>query len=240
MTRAELLEVVYRFYPRGVPSWDRFFVPPGERVYDDTEEREHQREAARRGFDEYPTWDAMISRLDARYPLTNRALCLLAESYTPAYFAQIEIPGRLLGFHVSLLGPYYGIHRTGLAVEELPALDLTREIEATYPGYEPIPPELGDEVVPDVSMNHRPLGKATIYDCLLSPDWEESSEPWPPEKTPEEGMGDLVAKRAAQAKPHRSTLGKWVGRSPPITGEPRDDSRPDETLDIKRRPPGGQ
>ena len=81
----------------------------------------------------------------------------------PAYSGDIDIPGHKLGFHVSLLGPYYGIHRTGAPGEEPAALDLAREIEATYPGYEPIPPELGDEVVPDVED----LGKTTIYVCLL-------------------------------------------------------------------------
>ena len=42
-----------------------------------------------------------------------------------------------------------------------------REIEATYPGYEPIPPEIGNEVVPDVDV----IGGATIYVCLLSTVW---------------------------------------------------------------------
>ena len=176
MTRSDLLEVVYRFYPRGLSTFG-----PG---YDGTEERYRQREAARRGAAEYATWKAMIRRLGARYPLMDRSVCLLAGWCNAAYSGDIDIPGATLGFHVSLLGPYYGIRRTGAPGEEPAALELAREIEATYPGYEPIPPELGNEVVPDVSLDGRYFGKATIYDCLLSQDWEWSSRPYDDTKPP--------------------------------------------------------
>jgi hypothetical protein len=122
----------------------------------------------------------------------DQSLSLLAGWYDPGYSGEIEIPGRTLGFHVSLLGPYYGIHRTGTPGEEPAALDLAREIEATYPGYEPIPPELGNEVVPDV-VN---FGKTTIYDCLLSDTWKWSSrpddaEPLDDARAPDPGAPDL-------------------------------------------------
>ncbi len=176
MTLSDLLAVVYRFYPRGI-------LPTGL-GYDDTEERHRQREVARRAVAEYPTWKAMIRRLGARYPLMNHSVRILAadyveRSYDPGYSADIEIGGHTLGFHVSLLGPYYGIRRLGAPDEEQPALDLAREIEATYPGHETIPPELGNEVVPDVGN----FGKTTIYHCLLSEVWESSSYPTPPPDT---------------------------------------------------------
>jgi hypothetical protein len=171
MTRSDLLEVVYRFYPRG--------ILPGGSGYDDTEERRRQMDATRRGAAEYPTWRAMISRLGGRYQIMDDSLSLLAGWYDSAYSGFIVIPGRRLGFHVSLLGPYYGVHRTGAPGEEPAALDLVREIEATYPGYEPIPPELGDEVVPDVGN----FGKTTIYRCLLSDVWDWSSGPLSPPRT---------------------------------------------------------
>ena len=44
------------------------------------------------------------------------------------------------------------------------------EIEATY-GCEPMPPEVGRVVVPDVATNHRRIGEATLYDCLLNDSW---------------------------------------------------------------------
>jgi hypothetical protein len=44
------------------------------------------------------------------------------------------------------------------------------EIEATY-GCEPMPPEVGRVIVPDVATHLRMLGQATLYDCLFSDQW---------------------------------------------------------------------
>ncbi|WP_437876511.1 hypothetical protein [Sorangium sp. So ce513] len=179
-TRSELLDVVYRFYPRGVRKIVPMYVPPNEPVYEDTEERRRLVEAATRGRAEYPTWKAMIRRLRDRYSLQNESLHLLSGGGDPAYSARIYRPKDLepvpslssrasLSFHVSLLGPYYGIHDRG-EPDEIPAA-VAAEIEATYPGYRPIPPELGNEVVPDVAMDTVSMGKATIYMCLFSVVW---------------------------------------------------------------------
>ena len=212
MTRAELLEVVYRFYPRSIATRGL--------GYDDTEERQRQRDAARRGAAERPTWTAMLRRLGARYEVAgDGSLCLMAGWYTPAYSASIDIPGHPLGVHVSLLGPYYGIRRPGAPGDEPAALDVAQEIEATYRGYEPIPPELGDEVVPDVDLDMRRFGKATVYDCLLSPEWYPL-----PKYTP----ADLERERAlaahARAHPRASRSGFVLGPGRP-TREPRDDDQ---------------
>jgi hypothetical protein len=175
MTRSELLEVVYRCYPRGL-----YVGSPG---YDSTTEGYRQREAVRRGAAEYPRWKALLARVRPRYRLTDWSLYLMGGSRGPAYSGDIQIPRHRIGFHVSLLGPYYGIRRIGAPGEEPAALDLAREIEATYAGYEPIPTELGEEVVPEVAMDKRGFGEATIYDLLLSQEWRESSGPWPPPPT---------------------------------------------------------
>lgn len=58
----------------------------------------------------------------------------------------------------------------GIAEEDVYVQDVAREIEATY-AYEPIPPELGNVVVPDVALDTVSLGEATIYNCLLSTHW---------------------------------------------------------------------
>jgi hypothetical protein len=154
MTRTELLEVIYRFYPRGVPVYGPEY--DNTATYDNSKERRRLEEASLRGRAEYPTWKAMIRRLGERYGLADESLCLFGSGIYPAYSARIYIPGGTFTFHVSLLGPYYGIHYLG--GREEPAA-IAREIEATYPGYEPIPPELGNEVVPDVDV----LGGSTIY-----------------------------------------------------------------------------
>src|SRR5262245_7682443 len=180
ITRSELLDVIYRFYPRGVHNFMRIYVPPGEPFYDDTEEHLRLVEASNRGREEYPTWKAMIRRLGDRYSLQNESLHLLSGGVDPAYSARIYRPKdwepvpslssrASLSFHVSLLGPYYGIHDRG-EPDEKPAV-IAEEIEATYPGYKPIPPELGNEVVPDVAMDGALMGEATIYICLFSDVW---------------------------------------------------------------------
>ena len=180
ITRSELLEVVYRFYPRGVQPYERIYLPPGEPFYDDTEEYCRLVEAANRGRAEYPTWKAMIGRLGDRYGLQNESIHLLAGGVDPGYSARIYRPKDLepvpsfrsrasLSFHVSLLGPYYGIHDMG-EPDEKPAA-IIEEIEATYPGYQQIPPELGNELMPDVATDVVLMGEATIYVCLFSKVW---------------------------------------------------------------------
>ncbi len=178
MTRSELLDLVYRFYPRGVRNFSRIHVPPGEIPYEDTEEHQRLVEAANRGRAEYPTWKAMSRRLGDRYSLQNESLHLFSGGTDPAYSARLyrpkdlePVPGRKasLSFHVSLLGPYYGIHDMG-GPDEKPAV-IAEEIEKTYPGYQQIPPELGNEVVPDVEMDGEMFGDATIYTCLFSHVW---------------------------------------------------------------------
>ncbi|WP_234022720.1 hypothetical protein [Sorangium cellulosum] len=179
-TRSELLDVVYRFYPRGVHKISRIYVPPGEPVYVDTEEHRRLVEAADRGRAEYPRWEEMIHRMYERYGLQNESLSLVSGDAEPAYSARIYRPRDFepapslssrasLSFHVSLLGPYYGIHSRG-EPDEIPAA-VAELIEATYPGYRTIPPELGNEVVPDVDMDGVWMGEATIYVCLFSRKW---------------------------------------------------------------------
>jgi hypothetical protein len=211
MTRSELLEVVYRFYPRG--------VHPFGFLYDGTPERQRQREATRRGAAGYPTWRALLARLRPRYTLSDNSLgILLAESYMPGYGGFVEIPGYKVGFHVSLLGPYYGIPRSGAPGEEEAALDLAREIEVSYPGYQPIPPELGNEVLPDVET----FGKTTIYNCLLSDVWHVSSGPLsPPRAWPDEPPGDADPREPPDLDPDADLGGgtarvflRWVNGQP--------------------------
>ena len=189
MTLAELLEVVYRFNPRGLHQFST--------GYDDTEERRRQRAVAQRAVAEVPTWKAMLRRLQARYPVTDHSVHVLGKDYAeraydPAYEGSLDTPeGHTLEFQVSLLGPYYGIRCAGAGAEDPAALDLAREIEATYPGYERIPPELGDEIVPDVGS----FGSTTVYHCLLSEAWP-SPKPLPPLPSPDE----VLARRAERER----------------------------------------
>ncbi len=72
---------------------------------------------------------------------------------------------RVAGAYAGSLGRMPG--RWGVPPYEEPAaFELARQIEVTYPGYEPIPRAFGNEVVS--------LGKTTIYEWLFSPTWEGS------------------------------------------------------------------
>lgn len=175
MTRSELLEVVYRFYPQGVPCYD----PALDASYDTSEEHRRLVAAAQHAREAYPKWKAMITRLAARYRVHNESLHLLAGGTAPAYSARIYLPGddqagelsrASLSFHVCVLGPYYGVHRGGPGGEG-EAAAISQEIEATYSGYASIPPEIGDEVVPDVSVEAVRAAETTIYVCLFSHVW---------------------------------------------------------------------
>ncbi len=171
ISRSELLDVIYGNYPRGLLQLERRHVPPGEPFYDDTEEHRRLVEASSRGRAQYPTWQAIIRRLGDRYRIQNESINLLAGWIDPAYSARIWLTDKIaLSFHVSLLGPYYGINVPGIPAEELVAQEIAREIEATYPGYQTIPAEIGNEVVPDVSARWD-FGSATIYTCLFSEVW---------------------------------------------------------------------
>lgn len=174
MTRSELLEVVYRFYPRGL--WT---TSPG---YDDTPESHRLREAARCAAAEYPKWKTMIRRLGARYGIHDGSLHVLAGSVDSAYTVVLRIPstepaGAELLCNVSFLGPYYLVRGRGTPDEEPYVQDVAQEIESAYPGYEPIPPDLGDVVVPDVALDTVGLGEATIYHCLLGTHWPGDLRP---------------------------------------------------------------
>lgn len=172
INRSVLLDVVYRFYPRGLLPLARIHVPLGEPFYDDTEEHRRLMEAATRGRAEYPTWQAMTRRLGDRYRLQNESVSLLGGWVEPAYSARVWLTDKTaLSFHVSLLGPYYAIRLPGIPEEEPVAREIAREIEVTYPGYQPIPPELGNEVVPDATMVAVAMGEATIGVCLFSIVW---------------------------------------------------------------------
>jgi hypothetical protein len=185
MTLSELTQVAYWFHPRG--------LHPASLGYNGTEEHERQRAAVRAARSEYPKWAAMLERLGARFSLENRSMYLSSDDFfDSAYLATVfftsEGQEHGLGLHVSILGPYYVVHRLGLPGEEPCAQAVAREIEATYPGYEPIPPELGDAIVPDVLVCGQGLGMVTIYDCLLGGRHPgESRSPPPRSEPPVEG-----------------------------------------------------
>jgi hypothetical protein len=166
-----LLNLIYRFYPRGVRDIPRMHVPPGEPIYVDTAEHCRLIERAARGRREHQTWDQMLDRLRVQFDTQNESLHLLSGQVDPAYSGRVWLSENAsINFHVSLLGPYYGIQLPGVRNEELVAREIAREIETSYPDFQTVPAEIGDEIVPDVYAGP-PFGEATIYICLFSELW---------------------------------------------------------------------
>lgn len=167
MTRTELLEVVYRFYPR------RMAAPHPE--YRSTEESRRYQEALRIAIAEYPRWQGLLGRLRTRSTLADWSLHLFGSAPADGgYSGELQVPGGALSFHVSFLGPYYAVHRRGAPGEEPAASEAAKEIEAAY-GYEPIPAEIGYGMVPDVEIGAQRRDTATLNECLFSGGWSWSS-----------------------------------------------------------------
>ncbi|WP_437949833.1 hypothetical protein WME98_02755 [Sorangium sp. So ce296] len=106
----ELLEIVYRYYPRGVGIADDV----DEQLRHETEE--HARlVAARIQASKDERWHAMRRRIGERFPgmLTDQSLHLHGGGCDGCYSFTINLPqpaGRTLWFEVSFLAPYYIIH----------------------------------------------------------------------------------------------------------------------------------
>lgn len=115
--------------------------------------------------------------------------------FTGALWLPVHDPERIqheLGFAVSFVVPYYVVHSSRtirldpplgmrdskrevsfeLSALELPfAKGIVEEIESSFPGHTPMPPEVGNTIVPDVCTDLRGPGEATLFDCLFSDSW---------------------------------------------------------------------
>ncbi|WP_437631637.1 hypothetical protein [Sorangium sp. So ce854] len=112
-TVGQLLEIVYRYHPRGIGGPD-----PHQLWQDDShgeQAEEHARlVAARIQASKDERWHAMLRRISERFPdvpLMNRSLHLPAGLYDACYSFTVDLPNapdrRTLWFHVSFLAPYH-------------------------------------------------------------------------------------------------------------------------------------
>ncbi|WP_441290026.1 hypothetical protein ACSRUE_05035 [Sorangium sp. KYC3313] len=108
----ELLDVVYRYYPRGVGIADDV----DEQLRSQTEE--HARlVAAQIQASKDERWQSMLRRIDDRFPrmLMNRSLHLTTGGCDGCYSFTIDLrksTGEPLWFQISFLAPYYIVHRS--------------------------------------------------------------------------------------------------------------------------------
>ena len=182
MAPAELLEIVYHFYPRGItvddPRWR------------DAPEHRRLEEVARAAGRTKKKWSSMISRLCTRFPecnmysnpdhlLAGRAACYSGTLFFP------RTPERYddrIAFMVSFLAPFYALCslRTFPTAANRPPVTclvpneaerlcweaIADEIEATY-DVRSMPADVGHIIVPDVQPGNRRMGEAMIYDCFF-------------------------------------------------------------------------
>ena len=174
-TLDELLTIVYHYYPRGD---DPEFRTRPEYVH-----LSAARKQAGSG-PEYEHWRDMLARLRARFPdckVANWSFHLPTGDCDGGYRRDLTTEyGAVVGLYVSFLVPYYVIYErlsgdheleatVSIPLAEQPYADgIAAETAVSYPGYEPLPYEVGSVVVPDVAREIGGLG-ATIYDLLFSP-----------------------------------------------------------------------
>lgn len=106
----ELLDIIYRYYPRGVGITDDVDI----QLRNATEE--HARlVAARIRASKDDRWHAMLRRVEGRFPgmVMNESLHLPSGGCDGCYSFRLDLTestGRTLWFQVSFLAPYYIIH----------------------------------------------------------------------------------------------------------------------------------
>ncbi len=216
----ELLEIVYRYYPRATGS--------SESPLKGDETDEHQRLVdARREAAQDKRWHDMLGRISDHLPgmIMNHSLHLPTGNLDACYLFALSLPNapdhRTLWFGVSFIAPYYVVYRSrwvdvakeveaysvpyqgicffiqGPSIspefvswihdenlnhatlkEEDVSFDLTtdetdyaewivRDIESTF-GCQCLPPEIGTQIISDVTTNRREVGEARLYDCLFT------------------------------------------------------------------------
>ena len=98
----------------------------------------------------------------------EKAVCVAYEDTMHLLPAQVVVRAMAAAdARVDLIARRRDVSFDPSAVEQ-PFVDwITREIETTF-GSEPMPPDVGNVIVPDVATNTRQLGEVRLYDCLFS------------------------------------------------------------------------
>jgi hypothetical protein len=193
----ELFREVYRYYPR-----NGVFPATGAHETPEHRNRVEAAVQASAGYETWRAMLRRLHARfpEDRFPgvvLENRVPFLkppVTSSSSRSFHASFWLPPRAgesmhwLAFFVSFVVPYhvvYSLHTSqdpagkGDQVSFEPSPDeqpfaaaIHEEIERTYPGHAPMPPEIGMTVVPEIeAYGHGPGEKATLYDCLFDEVW---------------------------------------------------------------------
>lgn len=193
----ELLAVVYRFYPRG----QRPENPGYKETEEYRRLVQARIQAGNEDLTGTSPWCALLSRLSTRFPehaIQNGSFHLPTGGMDAGHIGLFWLPPRglwernhVLGFWISFLVPSYVIYSSAYIIdrasmsedgfhvirfifspdEEPYAQALKEEIESIFPGFEPMPPEIGNQVVADVVAGNQTMGQTTLYHCLFTDSW---------------------------------------------------------------------
>lgn len=193
MTPQDLLPIVYRFYPRGIDEY-----APG---YKDTEQHRRLVHARIQAGAEGNPWSMLLRRIRAHFPgaiMHNGSTHLPTGGLDGGYVGWLELPPRgwhevhrKIGFLISFLAPCYVVYGASIVIapttdnsgraqdirfafspdEEPHVQAITEEILSVFPGYKPIPSEIGNVIVPDVVAGNKMMGQTTLYLCLFTDAW---------------------------------------------------------------------
>ena len=190
----ELLSIAHRYYARGIHQYD-----PG--YQDTEEHRRLVQTRIQAGAEGNPWRNILLRRLRARFPgftVQDGSLHLPTGQHDAGYVGWLWLPPRgpqeknhVIGFLISFLAPYYVLYssahvaapggtpqdwsqeiRFTFAPDEEPyARAVTEEILSIFPDREPLPPEIGNIVVPDVVAGNQSMGQTTLFHCLFTDTW---------------------------------------------------------------------
>jgi hypothetical protein len=109
------------------------------------------------------------------------ALAIVVQLAHPpkAYAAHSDHPHVLVGtggFSDSLFAFFTVINYDGISVaggwqEAIATLKFVDEMKLLFPQHEPMPPNIGNLVVPDVMAGNQMIGRATLYHCFFTDSW---------------------------------------------------------------------
>jgi hypothetical protein len=191
----QLLPTVYRFYARGLQPHE-----PGYKATEEYRRLMQARiKAGNEDLTGSSPWCALLTRLSARFPMhqiQNNSFHLptgeMDAGHTGLFWLAPRGPwemNHVIGFLISFLAPCYVVYSSAHRIsaepsggfhdiqftfspdEEPYARAITEEIEAGFPTYELMPPEIGHQIVPDVAAGNQVMGTATLYHCLFTDSW---------------------------------------------------------------------
>jgi hypothetical protein len=137
-------------------------------------------------------WSELLARLYKRFPdrVTNRSLHLTGGGFDACYSLTVEQAPHEIGLAICFIAPYYVVYSSRNVDrtyresepkklqafvldddEKADAQVMIDEMNLLFPAHEPMPPDIGNIVVPDVMAGNQELGKATLYHCFFTDSW---------------------------------------------------------------------